>query len=111
MKKEIIFITPIVLLIVIAVIIVAFYNYRIKKQIVESGPIDENALRFLLSMSGLGANVLKWGLILLFGGIGLVIIEFIPYKAHESSLPFGIEAIFIALGFLMYYFIMKKEKL
>jgi uncharacterized protein YneF (UPF0154 family) len=111
MKKEIIFLTPIVLFIVVAVIIIAFYNYRIKKQIIESGPIDENALKFLFSMSDLGSNVLKWGLILLFGGIGLVVIEFLPYTIDESTLPFGIEAIFIALGFLLYFFIIKKEKL
>jgi len=111
MKKEIIFLIPIVLFIVIAVIIIAFYNYKIKKQIIESGPIDENALKFLFSLSDLGSNVLKWGLIMLFGGVGLVVIEFLPYSAKESTLPFGIEAIFLALGFLVYFFIMKKEKL
>lgn len=110
MKKEIIFLTPIAICIVVAVIIIALYNYRIKKRILELGPIDDNALQFLMSMSGLGASALKWGLILFFGGIGLVIIEFIPDRLDESTLAFGIEAIFIALGFLTYYFIMKKEQ-
>jgi len=111
MKKEIILATPIVMCIVIAVIIIAFYNYRIKKQIIESGPIDENALKYLLSMSGAGSEVLKWGMILLFGGLGLVVIEFIPYDAYESGLPYGIEAVFIGLGFLAYYFAQKRQKL
>jgi hypothetical protein len=110
MKKEVIFLTPIAVCIVVAIIIIALYNYRLKKRIIESGPIDDNTLKFLLSLSGIGSEVLKWGLILLFGGVGLVVVEFLPYQADESSLPYGIVLISIALGFLTYYLIMKKQE-
>lgn len=110
MKKEIIFLTPIAICIVVAVVIIALYNYRLKKRIIEAGPIDDNTLKFLLSLSGLGSDVLKWGLILLFGGAGLVLIEFLPYPANESSVPYGIVLISVALGFLTYYLIMKRQE-
>jgi hypothetical protein len=109
--KDVIFLTPIVLSIVITVVIIALYNYRLKRRIIDSGPIDDNALKFLTSLSGFGSEVLKWGIILLFGGLGLVVLEFIPIKASQSSLPYGVEAIFLAVGFLVYYFIVKKQKL
>ncbi|TKC55569.1 hypothetical protein FBD94_24745 [Pedobacter hiemivivus] len=110
MKKEIIFLTPIAICIVVAIVIIALYNYRLKKRIIDSGPIDENSLKFLMSLSGLGSEVLKWGLIFLFGGAGLILIEFLPYPADESSLPYGIVLISIAMGFLTYYLIMKKQQ-
>jgi 4-hydroxybenzoate polyprenyltransferase len=110
MKKEIIFLTPIAICIVVAIVIIALYNYRLKKRIIDSGPIDENSLKFLMSLSGLGSDVLKWGLIFLFGGAGLILIEFLPYPADESSLPYGIVLISIAMGFLTYYLIMKKQQ-
>lgn len=105
------FIVMIAILMIIGFVIVSLLNYRLKKRIIESGPIDENSLKFLNKLSGFGPEVLKWGIILLFGGIGLVLLEFIPYKAEESSLPYGIEAIFIAIGFLVYYFlVVRKDK-
>ena len=109
------FIMMIALFIVIAYIIVATLNYSLKSRIIKTGPLDENALKFLthltpVSKSGFGPEVLKWGLILFFGGIGLVVLEYLPYKADESSLPYGIEAIFLAIAFLLYYVISKREK-
>lgn len=110
MKKEIIFLTPIAICIVVAIIIIALYNYRLKKRIIESGPIDDNSLKFLMSLSGVGSEVLKWGLILLFGGASLVLVEFLPYPANESTVPYGVVLIGIALGFLSYYLIMKRQE-
>ncbi|ACT96662.1 hypothetical protein [Dyadobacter fermentans] len=48
---------------------------------------------------------MKWGILSLFGGMGLVVIEFLPYKISESTLPDGVEAIFLAVGFLVYHYI------
>ncbi|SMC87079.1 hypothetical protein [Pedobacter nyackensis] len=110
MKKEIIFLTPIAICIVVAVIIIALYNYRLKKRIIDSGPIDENSLKFLLSLSGIGSEILKWGLVLLFGGIGLILVEFLPYPADESTVPYGVVLVSVATGFLTYYLIMKKQE-
>ena len=103
------FIVVIVFFVLIAIFILSLYNYRLKKRILDAGPLDELGLKYLRELSGFGNEALKWGLILLFGGIGFVVLEYIPYTALESPLPYGVEMIFIALGFLLYYLMMKKK--
>ena len=51
---------------------------------------------------------LKWGLIIFFAGISLIIMEYIP-SGPESPLPYGLFAVSVSLGFLIYYFLMKKD--
>lgn len=110
MKQLAPFLIMIAILITIAVCITVITNYILKKKIINRGPIDDNSLRFLNKISRPGQEMLKWGLIVLFGGIGLVVIEFIPHEGDQSSLPYGVEAIFIAIGFLCYYMIVKNTK-
>ena len=43
------------------------------------------------------------------GGLGLVVLNFIRYD-YGSSLPYGLEAMFIAAGFLVYYALMRKQQ-
>jgi hypothetical protein len=109
MKHIFPFIVIIVFIAAIAIVIISSFNYRLKKRIIESGPIDDNSLKFLGRLSGIESEALKWGLILLFGGIGMVMMEFIPYS-FDSPLPYGIETIFLAIGFLLYYFIIRKKQ-
>jgi hypothetical protein len=109
MKNLAPFIVMIAILITIASIIVVLSNYTLKKRIVDKGPIDEHALKFLERLTGTGSEILKWGIIILFGGIGLVLLEFVPYDANSSPLPYGVEAIFISIGFLLYYLIERKK--
>jgi hypothetical protein len=99
---------PGVIFISTAVVLVAFFNYLLKKRVVESGPIDANALDFLKSVSSTGDSVLKWGLLFFFGGLGLVIIEFLPFTSENSSLPFGVVCIFVSAGFLVYYYLVRE---
>lgn len=108
MKHIFPFIVIIIFIVAIAIVIISSFNYRLKKRIIESGPIDDNSLKFLGRLSGTESEALKWGLILLSGGIGMVMMEFIPYS-FNSPLPYGIEAVFLAAGFLAYYFIVRKE--
>ena len=59
---------------------------------------------------------LKWGLVALMGGLGLILIEvlrqinpeFVDYR--DAVLPLGILLVFISLGFLIYFFIMNAKK-
>lgn len=92
----------------IVVIINSLFSYLLKKRIIGLGQIEKETLDVLLKPIGLSSEPLKWGLLLLFGGIGLVIIEFLPYEANQSSLPYGIEAVWLAIGFLTYYLWMRK---
>jgi hypothetical protein len=52
---------------------------------------------------------LKWGLIILFGGLALILLEYIP-TSPESPLPYGLLAFSISLGFLIYYYLVNKDK-
>ena len=90
--------------------LINLFNYRLKKRLIETGNIDESTINFLFTTTGFRSEVLKWGLVLFFSGIGLILLEFIPYKGDHSPLPYGVESIFIALGFLVYYLVIRKEK-
>jgi hypothetical protein len=103
------FVAVIAIVIVIAVVIISWYNYRLKKRIIDSGPIDNDALNFLKKLTDTGAEQLKWGCVLFMGGLGLVVAQYIPYSS-DSPLPFGLEIMFIAAGFLAYYFIVRRHK-
>jgi hypothetical protein len=104
------FIALISIFIIMGNLVIGILNYRLKSQLLKSGELNDNALRFLQSFSRFGPDILKWGLVALFGGIGLVVLEYLPYDLNESPLPYGVESIFLSIAFLSYYFIMKKEK-
>jgi len=109
MKQIAPFLVMIVMLAVIAVVISTLTNYHLKKRILDNGPLNEHAMRFLGTIPEFNSEILKWGVILLFGGIGLIFLEFIPHS-KDSPLPYGVETVFIGAGFLTYYLIQKKKK-
>jgi hypothetical protein len=59
---------------------------------------------------------LKWGLVAFMAGLGLIIVEIIRNSTlseddfYRSLLPYGIELVFISLGFLIYFFIVNRKK-
>jgi hypothetical protein len=103
-----VFLVVAVMVITIAWVIIAWYNYRLKKRIIDSGPVNEEAMNFLKNLSSSNTESLKWGCIVFAGGLGLVILEFIPYSS-DSALPYGLEAMFIAAGFLTYYALVNRK--
>jgi hypothetical protein len=103
-----VFITLIIIVIVIAVVIISWYNYRLKKRVIDAGPIDHDALNFLKKLTDTGAEQLKWGCVLFMAGLGLVVDQFVRYD-EESVFPYGLEIMFIASGFLIYYFIIRRQ--
>lgn len=91
------------------VVIKGITDYILKKKMIEKGYVnDEGKAIFNEHQSGDKFSALKWGLIAFFGGLSLVLIEFIPF-GPESSLPYGLVILFVAGGFLVYYNIVKKE--
>jgi len=81
-------------------------EYRLKKLLIEKGYVDKEA-QFFFHRKGEEQNSyssLKWGLVIFFGGLSLVVIEFIPVS-HDSPLPYGLFALSVAVGFLIYYFL------
>jgi hypothetical protein len=104
-----IFITFITFVAIIAIVIISWYNYRLKKRIIDSGPIDDGALNFLRKLTDLGAEQLKWGCVLFAGGLGLVVDQILPFYG-DSPAPWGVEIMFVAAGFLTYYFIINRKQ-
>lgn len=99
----------IAILIAISVVIVVLTNYDLKKKILNKENIDDKMFIILNNLTGFGSEMLKWGIILLFGGIGLIVLEFVPYN-ENSPLPYGVMTVFVSLGFLSYYFFVKNQK-
>ncbi|QJD96495.1 hypothetical protein HH214_11720 [Mucilaginibacter robiniae] len=86
-----------------AFIIHTILYYRLKSRLIKSGLMDAENLKLLNQLHGDNKQKsLKWALLLFFGGLGLILLQFIPYTIN-NPLPYGIEAIFIALGFFIYY--------
>ncbi len=110
MKQTMPFIVMIAVLVIVAVIVIHLMNYRLKKRILEQGTNDETTLKILRELMGSDMDILKWGLILLFGGLGLIVLPYLPYNAGDSPLPYGVEIVFLATGFLLYYFILKNDQ-
>ena len=91
----------------IIIIVIAILNYLLKRRILNSGNHDEEYIKLLNSAFEYRFSSLKWGLLLLFAGMGLVVNAYLPN--NYAPLAFGIEAIFLAGGFLTYYFLTKKD--
>jgi len=89
-------------------IIKAFSQHFLRKKILDKNDLGESTIRALRLEENRHA-ALKWGMVVFFGGLGLILLEYIPYE-YDSPLPFGIEAVMISIGFLVYYFLVKKEK-
>ncbi|MEX1239796.1 MAG: DUF6249 domain-containing protein [Cyclobacteriaceae bacterium] len=84
-------------------------DYILKKKMIEKGYVNEDTQAiFKRNTEENRYTSLKWGLILLFAGLSLVIMEFIQYD-NQSPLPYGLFTVFVSLGFLIYYFLVKKE--
>ncbi|MEQ9404023.1 MAG: DUF6249 domain-containing protein [Cyclobacteriaceae bacterium] len=82
-------------------------NYSLKKKLIDKNMVNEETANMFKSVSS-RQNSLKWGLIVLFGGIGLIIIDSMGLDGDEA-MPYGIEAVCVSLGFLAYYFAVRNE--
>ncbi|HDJ32575.1 MAG TPA: hypothetical protein ENF21_00535 [Bacteroidetes bacterium] len=87
--------------------ILTLHNQR--KRIISQGHFDKaEILENLKKNQSNSYPSLKWGLVAFFGALGLIISEFIPYHFETSPLPFGLIVLGVALGFLIYFFLVRK---
>jgi len=99
------FITSVIAL---AIIIIALLNHRLKSRMVRLGVADESVIKELNRINyAFKLDPLKWGLILLFAGLGLILLNYIPYQA-DSLLPYGVEAVFVSFGLISYFYLSQK---
>ena len=99
-------------------LIKVFTDFLLKRRIVKAGHVDTAGI--LDPPKDKVENSypsLKWGLVALFAGLGLLIIAVIGkgenadwVHGSHSYLPFGIELIAISLGFLVYFLISRYTK-
>ncbi len=83
-------------------------DYYLKKKMIDNGFVkEENQTLFKNQDSTNKYGSLKWGLIIFFGALGLILIDVIPSR-HDSPLPFGIFALCLSFGFLCYFFLVKN---
>lgn len=92
-------------------------EYKLKRRLIDKAEVNEGFSSALEeSIKSISTKVdrasyptLKWGLVFLCVGVGLITLNFLEYDIRRSTLPFGILSACAALGFLIYYFQMKKE--
>lgn len=97
-------------------IIRSFTDFFLKRRLIEKAQVNEgfsSALsESIRSLTVKGEEnkypALKWGLVCLFAGIGLISIEYLQFDYRSSPLPYGIILASVAIGFLFYFFIARK---
>jgi hypothetical protein len=84
-------------------------DYILKKKMIDKGFVNDDTQAIFKQHTGDNKYAsLKWGLIIFFAGLSLVIMEYIP-ASPQSPMPYGLFALSVSLGFLIYYFVVKKE--
>ena len=87
----------------------AITDYILKKKMIEKGFVNEDTQSIFKKHSDENKYAsLKWGLIIFFAGLSLIIMEYIEFD-RQSPLPYGLFAVSVSLGFLIYYFMVKKD--
>lgn len=85
-------------------------DYILKKKMIEKGYVNEESQSIFKKYSAVENkhSSLKWGLIILSAGIGLITIDSMNLRP-ESTMPYGIFAAAVSIGFLVYYVIVRRE--
>ena len=84
-------------------------DYVLKKKMIEKGYVTEETQSVFKEYNAANKySALKWGLIIFSAGIALIIIDATGVDA-DSTLPYGIFAVCLSIGFMVYYYMVKKE--
>lgn len=93
-------------------IVMNLIQYRLKKKMVDASIFDPDTIKLLLKIPEKNSesnNIIKWAVILFFAGFGLIVDGFLPFSWDNSTVPAGIEIVFISCGFFVYYLIKKRS--
>jgi di/tricarboxylate transporter len=100
-------------------LIKVFTDFLLKRKIIKMGHLEKAGILDQLTeeKEDNRYQTLKWGLVALMAGAGLIVIEAISHrsavewvKTDESFMAVGIELVFIAAGFLIYFLIVTLRK-
>lgn len=93
-----------------AVLIVkSVLDYKVRRQLIEKGPVDDSAQSFLARESELARlSSLKWGMVLIGLGIALLVGYIYPQMFDEGGV-IGLMLILAGVAFLIYYAIAQRH--
>lgn len=85
-------------------------DYILKKKMIDKGFVNDTTQAIFKNQVSVDDKYtsLKWGLIVLAAGLALVVLEYIETRP-DSPLPYGLFAVFVSIGFLVYYFMVQKK--
>ena len=85
-------------------------DYILKKKMIEKGYVNEESQSIFkkYAQEENRNSSLKWGLIILSAGIGLIIIDAVDVQP-DTTLPYGIFAVAVSLGYLIYFYMVKRQ--
>lgn len=95
----------------------ALTDYLLRRKIVNSGHVDKAGILEAVEGETNKYPTLKWGLVTLFAGAGMILVQILTQLGRlnmehgtDAFLFVGIELVFIAAGFLIYFFIATTRK-
>jgi hypothetical protein len=84
-------------------------DYILKKKMIDKGYVGDDTQSIFKSYGSDNRYAsLKWGLLALSGGIAFIIMHVLGTRP-DTPLPYGIFAVSLSVGFLVYYFMVKHE--
>lgn len=108
MQSPEIIIVPIVFLAFYG-IIKTFFDYRLKRSLVEKGLVQESGPLLNANPVVQSLNSLRWGFVLIGAGAAILLAQFFPRQISEEIMV-GLIFLFAGIGFLVYYSKAKKEE-
>lgn len=90
----------------LAIMLKWYLDYLTRRRLIDKGLVDEK-IKYLYfdTTERYAPTSLKWGLVSLFIGAGLLIIKTLPYRFQEGEAILGVMLVAGGLGLLLYYFI------
>jgi len=84
-------------------------DYILKKKMIDKGYVNDDAQAiFKRHAEENKVSALKWGLIIFFAGLSLILMEYVEFSP-TSPFPYGLFAVSVSIGFLVYYYLVRKE--
>lgn len=94
---------PLGIFTIAAVVIKMILDYKMKKQLIEKGTVDENVQRMIYTgLNDFGLSSLKWGMVLVGIGLAFLLGEIFPRSVSDYMLV-AFLFLFAGAGMLIYY--------
>jgi hypothetical protein len=89
----------------------ALTDYLLKKKMIDKGFVNDETQSVFKNHAPSPDSkyaTLKWALIIFFAGISLIVMEYLDFD-RESPFPYGLFAVSVSFGFILYYIFVRKD--